>query len=55
MPPIGEYSNFADCVKKNKDKKDPKAYCGTIEHNIKEAREKKKDMKKERLTFPGGE
>lgn len=55
MPPIGPYSDFEDCVKKNKNKKDPKAYCGSIEHDIRIAREKKKDMKKERLTFPGGE
>ena len=29
--PFGEYKDFADCVAKNSDKKDPKAYCGTIQ------------------------
>lgn len=28
--PFGQYKDFADCVAKNADKKDPKAYCGTI-------------------------
>ena len=29
--PIGPYIDFADCVKKNQDKSDPEAYCGTIQ------------------------
>jgi hypothetical protein len=28
--PFAEYKDFADCVAKNSDKKDPQAYCGTI-------------------------
>lgn len=28
--PFGEYKDFDDCVRKNSDKEDPKAYCGTI-------------------------
>jgi SPP1 gp7 family putative phage head morphogenesis protein len=32
--PMGEYSNFADCVRKNQDKKDPEAYCAAIMHRI---------------------
>ena len=28
--PLGEYKNFAECVKKNQDKEDPDAYCGAI-------------------------
>ena len=30
MPPMGEYADFADCVAKNGDKKDPEAYCSVI-------------------------
>jgi hypothetical protein len=29
--PFGEYDDFDDCVRHNKDKRDPKAYCGTIQ------------------------
>lgn len=28
--PMGKYKDFDDCVRKNSDKEDPKAYCGTI-------------------------
>jgi hypothetical protein len=29
--PFAGYKDFAECVRKNADKKDPKAYCGTIQ------------------------
>ena len=29
--PFGQYKNFDDCVAKNKDKSNPKAYCATIQ------------------------
>lgn len=29
--PIGEYADFDECVRKNSDKEDPKAYCGKIQ------------------------
>jgi hypothetical protein len=29
--PFAGYKDFADCVSKNSDKKDPQAYCGTIQ------------------------
>lgn len=32
--PFGEYEDFAECVRKNKDKADPEAYCATIKQNI---------------------
>src|SRR6185503_10455395 len=32
--PIGQYKNFADCVKKNQDKRNPEAYCGKIKHAV---------------------
>ena len=32
--PFGQYKDFADCVNKNRDKKDPKAYCAQIERKI---------------------
>lgn len=28
------YKNFDDCVSKNKDKRDPKAYCAEIMHSV---------------------
>jgi len=31
--PFADYSSFADCVSKNKDKDDPEAYCATIMRN----------------------
>ena len=27
---MGKYKNFDDCVKKNQDKSNPEAYCGSI-------------------------
>jgi predicted Fe-S protein YdhL (DUF1289 family) len=35
--PFGEYKDFNDCVEKNKDKDDPKAYCAVIKRNIEES------------------
>jgi hypothetical protein len=32
--PFGEYKDFEDCVRKNKDKKDPEAYCARIKEQI---------------------
>jgi len=32
--PFGEYADFADCVKKNKDKKSPEGYCATIQRKV---------------------
>ena len=32
--PFAGYKNFADCVRKNKDKSDPEAYCGYIKHKV---------------------
>lgn len=32
--PFGEYRNFKDCVRKNRDKGNPRAYCGYIKHQI---------------------
>jgi hypothetical protein len=39
--PFADYKDFADCVSKNKDKRNPEAYCASIEQKIKEARKKK--------------
>lgn len=38
--PMGEYTDFDDCVKKNQDKADPAAYCGAIKHKIEQAENK---------------
>lgn len=32
--PIGEYSDFEDCVQKNQDKDDPEAYCAAIAKKV---------------------
>ncbi len=32
--PMGQYRNFAECVRKNSDKKNPEAYCGAIKHAV---------------------
>lgn len=32
--PYGEYSSFSDCVSKNKSKRDPEAYCGSIKNKV---------------------
>ena len=37
--PFAEYKNHADCVKKNKDKRNPDAYCASIERTIKKRKE----------------
>lgn len=34
MSPMGEYSDFKDCVSKNKDKGNPDAYCGSIKAKV---------------------
>lgn len=39
--PFAGYSDFADCVAKNKDKGNPKAYCGSIQARV-EGKSKKK-------------
>jgi hypothetical protein len=45
--PFGKYKSFADCVRKNKDKKDPDAYCGKIKHQV-EGKKSRKPKKKKR-------
>ena len=32
--PFAEYTDFQDCINKNQDKKDPKAYCATIQQQV---------------------
>lgn len=32
--PFGGYADFEECVRKNSDKSDPKAYCGKIKHAV---------------------
>lgn len=32
--PLGPYRDFDDCVAKNKDKRNPEAYCGALERDI---------------------
>jgi len=46
--PFGEYSSFADCVKKNRKKRDPEAYCGKIKHQIEGKKKKKSQPTKKR-------
>ncbi len=35
--PFGEYEDWDDCISKNSDKGDPKAYCGYIKNQVEEA------------------
>ena len=42
--PMEEYSDFADCVRKNKSKDDPNAYCGYIKHQIEGGKKKEEVM-----------
>jgi len=46
--PFAGYSSFADCVKKNRKKRDPEAYCGEIKHQVegKKKKPKRKPIKK---------
>lgn len=32
--PFGGYDDFDDCVRKNRQKKDPKAYCAAIQNAV---------------------
>ncbi len=32
--PFAGYKDFADCVRRNRDKNNPKAYCGAIKHRV---------------------
>lgn len=34
LAPFGDYKSFADCIAKNQDKRDPKAYCAVIRRKI---------------------
>ena len=44
--PFAGYKNFADCVSKNRNKKNPQAYCGFIMHQV-EGKTQKKDIYQE--------
>jgi len=35
--PLAGYKDFDECVRKNSDKEDPKAYCGAIKHKVEES------------------
>lgn len=35
---FADYTDFADCVSKNKDKSDPDAYCGSIKHKVEDTK-----------------
>jgi len=39
--PFAGYKDFADCVKKNSKKKDPKAYCAVIQKSVEMGRKVK--------------
>ena len=41
--PMGQYSNFADCVSKNKSKDNPSAYCGYIKNQVEGSGKKKEE------------
>jgi len=45
--PFGEYEDFAECVRRNKDKKDPEAYCAALHKKITGKYPSEKNKKKE--------
>lgn len=45
--PFAGYRDFADCVAKNRDKRDPEAYCAAIMHKV----EDKKPEPKSHVLF----
>ncbi len=44
--PFAGYRNFADCVKKNQNKKNPEVYCASIEWRARGTTKKSKPKKK---------
>jgi hypothetical protein len=40
--PFGKYKSFADCVAQNQDKRDPEAYCASIEQTVQKRRKAKR-------------
>lgn len=40
--PFAGYKDFDDCVAKNRDKRDPKAYCATIMRQVEEGKTEKR-------------
>ena len=54
--PFGGYTDFDACVAANKDKDDPKAYCGYIKHQVEKADLifKKEDKKKDEVKLTEG-
>ena len=44
--PFAGYKNFKDCVKKNQDKGDPDAYCGSIYWKVEKGKNKSNLLKK---------
>ena len=51
--PMGQYENFADCVRKNQDKSDPQAYCGAIQKQTENT--KMSDTTKKKVMYNGKE
>jgi len=43
--PFAGYKDFADCLRKNQDKKNPEAYCGFIKHRVEDNPKKKRGVK----------
>lgn len=46
---MGQYKDFADCVVKNKDKRNPQAYCGEIKHKVEGENKSGKMSSKKRM------
>ena len=44
--PFAGYKNFKDCVRKNRDKKKPEAYCGEIYWKVEKGKKKSNLLKK---------
>lgn len=52
MSPFAQYLNFADCVSKNKDRKNPQAYCGFIMHQVEGTKKKESSPIKMNSNLP---
>ena len=52
--PFAGYKDFADCVSKNRDKRDPQAYCAAIMHKVENMPDKEPERKKYLVRFRQG-
>lgn len=49
--PFAGYKDFEDCKSKNRDKRDPDAYCGSIKHNTEDKAMARDNLQKAMADF----